>query len=68
MAGSADALEAGFIPTLIHGAIFGYHCLMARSVGAGNHFASPVDMAVGEEPTWAYLGINTWVGDGYNDA
>ena len=48
VAGSADALEAGFIPTLVYSPALGDGALQTGGIGAENDFCSSVDVAIGE--------------------
>ena len=62
MARCADALKAGFIPTLVDGSALGDGALETGRVGAEEYFRSPIDMAVCKEATWAELSIGAHVG------
>ena len=46
--GGADALETGFVPTLVNSSALGDGVLGAGCVGAENDFCSSVDVAIGE--------------------
>ena len=48
VASGADALEASFVPTLVHSPSLRYGVLEAGGVGAKDYFCSSIDVTVGE--------------------
>ena len=67
MACCANALKAGFIPTLINSSALGDGALETCRVGAEEHFRSPVDMAICKKATWAELSVRAHVSNGNDD-
>ena len=53
VAGGTNALKAGVVSALVNCSALGDGTLEASGIGAENDFGSSVDMAVGEQSTWA---------------